>query len=192
MSGPTRRVQTQKSGSNKKRLHIVAKRSLTTRPLPLFDLVDCRIHGVANAAPGRAGQGLERAGIGLQGQLEHVVARSELVRHLTPSELRRACHLAVQPLGHRVARQPRHPRNLALRLVLAAMQLPNPANYFLGDHSSSDAAQKCSKSGGSPGSVLGRRQDRLPPQNFNAGAGDARPLRRASRASRASRSFGHQ
>ena len=55
--------------------------------------------------------------------------------------------IAMQPLRDRVARQPRDARDLAHRLLLAAMQPPDPANHVHGDHSSSSAAQKSSRVG---------------------------------------------
>jgi len=100
---------------------------------------------VAAVVAGRLDLGVQRLGraplvprtpgIGLQGLLEHVVERRELARLLAAPVLRRAIHLAVQPLGHRVARQARDARYLPRRLVLAAMQSPNPANHVHGDHS---------------------------------------------------------
>jgi hypothetical protein len=63
-------------------------------------------------------------GIGLQGLPQHFVERRELARLLAAPVLRRAIDLAVQPLRDRVARQPRDARNLAHRLLLAAMQPP--------------------------------------------------------------------
>ena len=86
-------------------------------------------------------------GVGLQRLPERLVERSELVRLLPAPVLRRAIHLAVQPLRNRVARQPRHARDLALRFVLPGMQTPDPANHVHGDHSSSSAAQKNSRVG---------------------------------------------
>ena len=85
--------------------------------------------------------------VSLQRLLERVVECRELVRLLAAPVLRRAIDLAVQPLRHRVARQPRDARDLALGLVLPAMQSPDPANHVHGDHSSSSAAQKCSRVG---------------------------------------------
>ena len=71
--------------------------------------------------------------------------RRELVRSLTAPVLRRAIDLAMQPLRNRVARQPRDPRNLALRLVFRAMQTPDTADRVYGDYSPSSAAQKSSR-----------------------------------------------
>ncbi len=94
--------------------------------------------------------------VGLQRLPERVVERRELVGLLSAPVLRWAVHLAVQPLRNRVAREPCHARNLALRFVLPGMQMPDPANHVHGDHSWSSAAQKSSRVGRSPGSVLGR------------------------------------
>lgn len=67
---------------------------------------------------------------------------------------------SIKPRSHSQicarAHNRQHARDLALRLVLPAMQTPDPANHVHGDHSSSSAAQKCSRVGCSPGSVLGR------------------------------------
>jgi hypothetical protein len=65
--------------------------------------------------------------LGLEGVM-CLVERRELARLFTAPVLRRAIDLAVQPLGNGVARQPRDARDLALRLVLAAMQSPDLAN----------------------------------------------------------------
>ena len=105
---------------------------------------------------GRAPLVLGPPRVGLQGLLEHLVEIRQLVGLLTAPVLRRAVDLAMQPLRDRVARQPRDARDLALRLLLPAVQPPDPANHVHGDHSSSSAAQKCSRVGRSPGSVLGR------------------------------------
>lgn len=121
---------------------------------------------VAAVVPGRLDLGVQRSGcaplmlgppgIGLQRLLQRFMEDRELPRLLAAPVLRRAIDLAVQPLRNRVARQPRDARDLALRLVLPAMQTPDPANHVHGDHSSSSAAQNCSRVGCSPGSVLGR------------------------------------
>ena len=86
--------------------------------------------GVATAVAADLDLGVQRLGcatlmlgapgIGLQRLLEPLVEDRQLVRLLAPPVLRRAINFAAQPLGYRVARQPRDARNLALRLVLPA------------------------------------------------------------------------
>ena len=105
---------------------------------------------------GRAPLPLGPPRIDLQRLLDRLVENRELVRLFAASVLRRSLDFAVQPLRHRVARQPCDARNLALRLVLAAMQTPDIANHVHGDHSLSPAAQKNSRVGCSPGSVFVR------------------------------------
>ena len=85
--------------------------------------------------PSRATLVFRAPSIGLQRLLDRLLERIELVRHLAAPVLRRTANLAVQPLGHRVARQPRHARNLPLALVAPAVQPPDPANHVHGDHS---------------------------------------------------------
>ena len=106
--------------------------------------------------PGRAPLVLGPPGICLQGLLERLVEEREFVRLLAAPLLRRAIDFAVQPLRNRVPRQSCPARDLALRLVLPAMQTPDPANHVHGDHSSSSAAQRGCRVGCSPGSALSR------------------------------------
>src|ERR1019366_7978602 len=85
-----------------------------------------------------------------------LVERRQLGRLLAAPVLWRPFNGLVQPLRNRVPRQPRQPRNLALRLLAPAVQTPDPANHFHGDQSLNPAAQKYSRVGQTPGSVLGR------------------------------------
>ena len=94
---------------------------------------------------GRTPLMLGAPGVGLQRLLERLVEDRELVRLLTSPVLRWAIHFAVQPLGHRIARQPRDAQYLALRLLLPGMQMPDPANHVHGDHSWSPAAKKAAE-----------------------------------------------
>jgi len=101
---------------------------------------------VAARVPGRSDlsvQGTRRAplvpgsmGVGLERQLDRLVERGELAWLLLASVLRRALERPLQPLGYRVARQPRHARDLALRFLAPTLQSPNPADHVHGDHSS--------------------------------------------------------
>jgi hypothetical protein len=106
--------------------------------------------------PGRASFVPRAPGVSLQGLPQRIMERRQLARLLAATVLRCTLDLRRQPLRDRVARQPRDARNLAHRLVLPAVQPPDPANHVHGDHSSSSAAQKSSRVGCSPGSVLGR------------------------------------
>ena len=107
--------------------------------------------GVATAVSGRLDLGVQRLGraplvfgppgVGLQYLLEHLVEYGELVGLLAAPVPRRPINLTVQSLRNRVARQPRDARDLALGLLLPAMQTPNPANHVHGEHCLSPGAQ---------------------------------------------------
>ena len=75
--------------------------------------------------------------VGLERQLDRLVERGELAWLLLASVLRRTLERLIQPLGYRVARQPRHARDLALRFLAPTSQSPNLANHVHGDHPSS-------------------------------------------------------
>ena len=88
----------------------------------------------------RAPLAIDAMRIELQRLRERLVVRRQLGRSPHALVLRYSLHRLVQPLRHRVARQPHRARYVALRVPPPRMHPPNPANHFHGDHSSSSAA----------------------------------------------------
>lgn len=74
-------------------------------------------------------------GIGRQRLFERFLKRTELVGAWLAPVLRRLLHWSAQPLGNRVARQPRPARDLALRQLVPRVQPSDLANHVHGDHS---------------------------------------------------------
>ena len=120
------------------------------------------------------------AHVDLERQLQRLVERRQRCRSFASAVLRHCLDRLAQPLGNRVARQPRHLRYLALRLLAPDVQTPDSSNHVHGDHSSNPAAQKSSRIGETPGSVFGRHD----PQkwlNFRSAPTPLCPARRRIR-----------
>ena len=83
----------------------------------------------------RASLVLGPARVGRQGLLQLCLIRTQLVGAWLAPVLGRLVHRRAQPLGYRVARQPRLTRYLPLRQLVPRVQPSDLANHVHGDHS---------------------------------------------------------